>query len=344
MTAERKLASQPFTIGSNRFSNLEVTPVFDAYWQFAAERQEIYFRRIEGRLGPWTDDPILKQFRFTNAYRAADRVSQYLIRSVIYEPTLDQNPDEVFFRTILFKIFNKIATWEVLTEQLGALAWNAFRPAAIDSVLSKAQQNGGRIYSAAYIMPPVKLGPPDGVKHRGHLALLELMMRERVYERIQETQSLKQVYEILTTFPSIGPFLGYQLTIDLNYSPLIHHKESDFVVAGPGALDGISKCFVNADNLQPADIIEFMTDRQELEFERLGLNFKSLFGRRLQLIDCQNLFCEISKYSRVAHPDIHGRAGRTRIKQGFRDHGDAPQPFFPPKWNLTVPTSFILTR
>ena len=119
MTAGRKLAPQPFTIGSNRFSSLEVTPVFDAYWQFAAERQEIYFRRIEGRLGPWTDDPILKQFRFTNAYRAADRVSQYLIRSVIYEPNLDQNPDEVFFRTILFKIFNKIETWEVLTEQLG---------------------------------------------------------------------------------------------------------------------------------------------------------------------------------------------------------------------------------
>lgn len=336
MSVNKKRASGIFTVGSNRFSNIEVTPVYDAYWRFAAERQEIYFRRIEGRIGPWTDDPILRQFRFTNAYRAADRVSQFLIRSVAYNDSLDQSPEEIFFRTILFKIFNKIETWQVLTDQLGALSWSDYNPTAIDRVLSNAQRNGGKIYSAAYIMPPVKIGTTDGIKHRGHLALLELMMRERVYERCQAAQSLKQVYEILTSYPSIGPFLGYQLTIDLNYSSVLDLDESDFVVAGPGALDGIAKCFVNADDIHPADIIEFMTDRQEVEFERLGLGFKSLFGRRLQLIDCQNLFCEISKYSRVSHPEIQGRSGRTRIKQVFRENGVAPAPFFPPKWGLEL--------
>ena len=61
-----------------------------------------------------------------------------------------------------------------------------------------------------------------------------------------------------------------------------------------------------------------MTDRQDAEFKRLGLEFPGLFGRRLQPIDCQNLFCEISKYARVAHPDIVGIANRTRIKQSYR--------------------------
>lgn len=32
----------------------------------------------------------------------------------------------------------------------------------------------------------------------------------------------------------------------------------------------------------------------------LGLRFRSLAGRRLKLIDCQNLFCEVDKYARVA--------------------------------------------
>ena len=51
---------------------LRTTPVFDAYWEFAAERQRIFFRRLEGVSGALTTDPVLKLFKFTNAYRASD--------------------------------------------------------------------------------------------------------------------------------------------------------------------------------------------------------------------------------------------------------------------------------
>jgi alpha-glutamyl/putrescinyl thymine pyrophosphorylase clade 1 len=58
----------------------------------------------------------------------------------------------------------------------------------------------------------------------------------------------------------------------------------------------------------------------------LGLDFPGLFGRPLQPIDCQNLFCEISKYARVAHPEVGGVANRTRIKQSYHPSGQpAPQ-------------------
>lgn len=58
--------------------------IYDLYWIFAARRQEIFERRVAGRPAPWTDDPILRQFKFCNVYRAADRVSQHLIRHVAY--------------------------------------------------------------------------------------------------------------------------------------------------------------------------------------------------------------------------------------------------------------------
>src|SRR5882757_2662938 len=85
--------------------------VFDSYWQFAAERQAIFFRRISGEAAPWTEDEILSTFRFTNAYRASDRVSQYLIRHVIYDG--DHSAQDLVFRIILFKLFNKIETWQL---------------------------------------------------------------------------------------------------------------------------------------------------------------------------------------------------------------------------------------
>src|SRR5436309_114238 len=95
-----------------RLSAAKTTVVYDTYWRFAAERQRIFFRRLKGVVPPWTADPILLRHKFTNAYRASDRVSQYLIRHVIYEG--DQSPEEIFFRTLLFKFFNKIETWELL--------------------------------------------------------------------------------------------------------------------------------------------------------------------------------------------------------------------------------------
>src|SRR4051812_20476182 len=104
-----------------RAARPKTTQVYETYWQFAAERQEIYFRRLSDPRGPWSMDPILARHRFTNAYRAADRVSQFLISEVIYSGS--QEPEEVFFRTLLFKFFNRIDTWQHLIEGLGQPTW-----------------------------------------------------------------------------------------------------------------------------------------------------------------------------------------------------------------------------
>ena len=109
---------------SRSLSPVRPTVVYDTYWRFAAERQEVFFRKLEGQAPPWTGDPVIARHKFTNAYRAAYRVSQYLIRHVIYEG--DQSVSEVFFRAILFKLFNKIETWELLKANLGDITWEGY--------------------------------------------------------------------------------------------------------------------------------------------------------------------------------------------------------------------------
>ncbi len=314
-------------------SALKVTAVYDLYWRLAAERQAIFFRRLEGTPAPWTDDPILRRYKFTNAYRASDRVSQYLIRHVIYGERYSTAPTEVVFRILLFKFFNKISTWQLLEEQLGIPSWQSFDPEALDRVLGFAMTGGAKLYSAAYIIPPVVLDR-TGVKHRGHLKLIDLILRDGFVTKLERTQNLREVFLLLKQFPSLGDFLAFQLAVDLNYSPVIDHDEATFVVAGPGARDGLTKTFAATDGMSPEGIIAMMMERQEEEFERLNLKFQTLWGRRLQLIDCQNLFCEISKYTRVSNPEIAGLSGRTRIKQMFKSHGAPVQPWYPPKWGV----------
>ena len=315
------------------------TAVYDTYWRFAAERQEVFFRKLEGHPPPWTADPVIARHKFTNAYRASDRVSQYLIRHVIYEGS--PSDPEVFFRTILFKLFNKIETWELLKSELGEIAWEGYSFDQFDAVLTSALASKIRIYSAAYIMPSGNSAFGYRQKHRNHLKLLERMMEDEVPQRIAAAATMREAFETLRSYPTIGDFLAYQFVTDLNYSEICHFSEMEFVIPGPGARDGIHKCFSALGGLSESDIIRLVTDRQEYEFERLELEFRSLWGRRLQLIDCQNLFCEVSKYARVVHPDVAGVNSRSRIKQIYRASSNPLEFWFPPKWEING--SFLTT-
>ncbi len=314
------------------------TRVYDTLWHFACERQRVFYRRLEGQPAPWTVDPILQAYRFTNAYRASDRVSQYLIRRVIYRSDLPSTPNDVIFRILLFKLFNRIETWEYLESEFGALTLDRFRLEEFAERLTKAHGAGRRLYSAAYIMPSTgSLG--ERIKHRGHLRLIELMIQDGIGARLSESSSMENVYQLLLSYPTLGPFLAFQLTIDFNYGNIIDFSEMDFVVPGPGAADGLRKCFASFGDYPEADVIRWVTERQEDVSAKLGLKFPTLYDRPLQLIDIQNLFCEVSKYARVAHPDVRGTNGRSRIKQTYCPSRPAPRLFYPPKWgiNLRIP-------
>lgn len=318
-----------------RNRKIQPTEVFDTYWKFAFERQNIFFKRLKGEDQPWTQDEVLNQYKFTNAYRALDRVSQFLIGNVIYGG--EYSNQDLFYRIILFKLFNKIETWKLLEKELGEIRLINYDFERISEILNLSLNRKKTIYSAAYIMAsPKNFGFKR--KHQNHLKLLEQMISDGLPEKLSKTTSMEEGYELLLNYPSIGTFLAYQFITDINYSDLTNYSEMEFVKAGPGAVEGIDKCFSNIGSYSYEDVIKKVTDEQDYHFDRLGLDFNNLFGRRLQLIDCQNLFCEVGKYARVAHPNIMGNSKRIRIKQKFSGKESAKkesiQFLFPQKWDL----------
>lgn len=311
-------------------ATLRPSAVFDTYWRFAYMRQEAYEARNLGRPAPWTADPILAHYRFTNCFRASDRVSQYLIKNVIY--TGSQDADEVFLRTMLFKIFNRIDTWTALSSQFGTPSIASFDVNEWSDFLVRLSVDRP-IYSAAYVMPQPNFGAPR--KATNHLMLLRQMLSDDVVGALKACSSMEGAFRVLRSYPGLGDFLAYQYLIDLNYGEILDFDEMEFVVAGPGARDGIRKCFGPEAAGLEAEVIRYMAETQDEHFARLGLSFRGLGGkRRLTLIDCQNLFCETDKYARVAHPEVRGISGRQRIKQTFRPVGALERPWFPPKWGI----------
>ncbi len=273
----------------------------------------------------------MAEYKFCNAYRASDRVSQYLIREVIYGRA-DYTAEDDVLRIVLFRLFSKPATWELLVDTLGDVTVETFRSDGFGRVLDDAFSRGRKLYTGAFILCANRAFGHDR-KHRNHLALLELMLRPGgLPQSLANAKSLRELYDLLASYPLIGPFMAYQLAIDLNYSELCSFSENEHAVAGPGAKRGITKCFVDTVGWDDDRLIRWMADRQAEEFERLNLDFESLYGRPLQAIDIQNLFCELDKYSRVAFPDL--KSNRTRIKARFAPTAALPTPFYPPKWGL----------
>ena len=305
--------------------------VYRTYWEFAGKRQSVFFNRIE-KDDEWTKDSILRKYKFTNAYRASDRVSQYLIKNVIYNGSY--SPSNLLFRILLFKTFNKIETWQYLENRLGEISFDDFDFNIYDNLLNYLKNQNIPIYSGAYIMTSGKSIFGYNKKHQNHLKLIEFMLNDGLAEKVANCKTLEELFALLKKYPTIGNFLAYQYAIDINYSELTDFSEMDFVFPGPGAKDGIKKCFNSIGEYSEADVIKYVTERQEFEFQNFNINFKSLWGRNLQLIDCQNLFCEVDKYARVAHPNVSGISGRTRIKQIFSPKKSAIKYWYPPKWGL----------
>lgn len=306
--------------------------VFDAYWRFAAERQRIFQRRLEDQAGPWTTDPILRRFKFCNTFRASDRVSQYLISEVIYGPAgCDLPPEDVFLRIILFRLFSKERTWEALETATGGVCRATLDVKRLGAMLDAARSDGP-IYTAAFILCAHN-AYGHRAKHRNHLELVARMFQSgRLGADLASARGLQDVYEALRAWPMIGAFMGYQLAIDLNYSEHLDFDEDDFTVPGPGAVRGLEKVFSDFGGCSPQQLITRMVDSQEEQFDRLGLEWSGLFGRRLHAIDCQGLFCETDKYARVAFPEL--TSNRVRIKQEFRGPQPGPCLFYPPKWGI----------
>lgn len=314
--------------------------VYDLYWKFASERQAVFERRVAGRPGPWTDDEIIRSFKFCNVYRAADRVSQYLISQVIYDGD-EVDERDLLFRIIAFRIFSNIDTWEGIKSRLGRQPlindlWNGSFLAAIEEVRAA---NGG-LYTGAFILCATNAFG-HSLKHQNHVALFQLMFQnDELPRRIASAKDLGGIFAALKNYPLMGDFMSYQLAIDINYSELTPFSESSFVQPGPGSLRGIKKVFVSSGGRTPSDVIMWMVENQDQEFARLGLRFNGLYGRPLQAIDCQGLFCEVDKYCREAVPEL--KSARSRIKQKFVPSRTPLGLFFPPKWGINEALSMPL--
>ncbi|KAI9451543.1 hypothetical protein F5148DRAFT_1003645 [Russula earlei] len=308
---------------------LKLSSVIDTLFQWMTERHAIHQRRLAGQPWPWTDDPILRQHTFTNVFRIYDRVTQYIICNVIGKG--DQDLHETCFRVILFRCFNRISTWELLSAHFGELTWRDFNLAAYESVLYEEYKQNNRLYGSSYILPAPELGGTslDGskvkVNYANHLRLLKVMMESDLPGQLARLSELSDAWERISLYPSMGAFLSFQLLLDLNMIPRLTYPE-DWAICGPGAMSCLVKIFGREVKGVHEEALRWLHQTQDLHFTRLGISRdrRPRIGSThvLSLVDFEHSLCECDIYSRKAHPEIKGR----RLHIGSRRNFSANRP------------------
>ena len=306
---------------------------FKYYFYFIQERMNMFWRKFDNSK-ILTEDPILQEYKFTNVYRACDRVSQYLIRNVISKDSTKYSAEDMLLRILVFKVFNRINTWEYL-EEVSPISLASFDVKELSQLLTERQKSMP-IFSNAYMMTGSHSKYRHiSTKHQVWLQMIEdEFISEHGFRKILNSYSMLDVYNLLRTYPLIGDFLAYQYTIDFNYSPYLNFDENSFVKAGIGAVRGIKKCFVSYGKSYE-DAIRYTYDHFEELQQRYGYtDFRSLPGREPKLIDLQNCFCETDKYLRAAMPEL--KVGNVRIKQRYKPTENKIDFYFPTDWDVSL--------
>ena len=124
---------------------------------------------------------------------------------------------------------------------------------------------------------------------------------------------------------------------DFNYSPDLDYLENDFIVPGPGAQEGIRKCFVNPKKISEKDIIQRVTAFQN---QCSGTRSRGSCAFRTKPATDRYRSAELLLRDREVrqgrHPEFNLERPRKKISHipdPARVRG-LPQPFFPPKWEI----------
>ncbi|KZT10042.1 uncharacterized protein LAESUDRAFT_735043 [Laetiporus sulphureus 93-53] len=329
------------TINGYRF---RVSPILDGLFRFMAERHRIFKRRLEGRPAPWTDDPILASYPFTNVFRVYDKTTQFVLHRVI--PGGSQDMQESCFRVMLFRLFNHTGTWQLLQDHFGEISWRQFDLKQYESVLSAAYAARRTLYGHAYILPAPRFGA-GGINAVNHLRLLQIMMDMNAPERLKRFQYLKDAHGWLCLFPSLSDFTALQLLLDLNMLPHFKWNEDEWVALGPGSMQCIQKIFGEAVKGHEYEAFQYLHATQHEHFSRLGFT-PDLLPRLhpdhrpgITMVDLEHSLCECEKYSRERWPNIKGK--RTQVgKSTFTPKSITITADLPAHW-LEHPPSHVAT-
>jgi hypothetical protein len=258
------------------------------YFEVARMREQIRRLRATGAPPPWTADPILGQWRFTNVHRENDKTTVWFRENVRSKVSGLRAVEAC----LIFRWFNRIETGERITDLL-VEGW--------DTEEARRRLKGvAPLVTGAYMVhSPIGFNKLDGLLYAIDEARPHL---RRWWESPPPVRSLQHTFEHLVALYNMGEFSAGEVVIDLRYTDVLDKAPdiNTWTVAGPGCTRGLG--WLMADD--PAHYRYGSTQDQAT---MLGVMWDLLEASRdprhwptewepWELHECEMWACEYAKY------------------------------------------------
>jgi len=219
------------------------------YW--IKERDSIWRKRHVKKLPPpWTSDPVMEQYSWTNTTRRKDRGTLIMYRDVYgmwkCTPGFGDRgrADLLIFNVCLYRIFNRVDTWRAIVKALGkplAPDWSAkTRRKVLRGLERYRDEQGGKVFTQAYMTwgggNRRKIGSGNKPKFYVNERIADLWERLPAIDLSLNFGAQEPVFDEISKALAFGPFIASQIVFDLTYTCIM------------GTLGGLEPAFYETDD------------------------------------------------------------------------------------------------
>lgn len=270
------------------------------FFAFMQEREAIRLRKEAGDFPPWTDDPILSVYKFTNVFRHHDKTSKVLI-DTFYRKHYYDNKETILMNCALFRYFG---TWEFAQ----AVGWQKYETFNFESIKETAQERLGkeRVFTGAYVITNQGISAPKSEVVVDYFLKALHAKAPRIVEIANETQEWEMVALEMSGILGFGGtgFMTKEILLDTTYTAFWKNQRVNgfsypedwdrWTPVGPGARRGASRVSGDDDAKALSRLASF-----EIIMELHYLQDAFWDGSKLSPHDVQFQLCEFDKYERV---------------------------------------------
>lgn len=249
------MANQDFVEGSSTIAD---------FFKFMRERHKIWINRfIYKKPKPWTDDPILREYKFTNVFRQLDKgtiaLTEMLKKIEMYpydclaeghnfhheddtnyyecEKCMELNDRNIICNIAWYRLFN-------LAVHAEAGPWYEYED--FEKYIRSKAAKGDQIFTGAHLLR----GMEGEDKHDTYLRSAKEFWDD--WEVIRDactpsnsclTGKMETVFHTLLQFEMVGGFIAYEMACDLRFTELLANASdiNSFANIGPGADRGMRR-------------------------------------------------------------------------------------------------------
>jgi len=278
----------------------------ERFYKFMDKRERIRLRKENDMPWPWTDDPILQTYKFTNVKRAHDRTTKWFWKNVL-DPNHNKPKEYLLFNCALFRYFGTVE----FSEAIGGWTelWTEHKEIIRDIAKSRLENNQ-KVFTGAYVITNQGIkAPKQDVVIDEFLTPLWYKLPDLV-KIASDTQSWEAVAKRMMKLKGFGGtgFMTKEVLQDALHTTMFVDciDRNTWCPIGPGAKRGLNRVLEKPFNspLKPEKGLQIMLELFAARTDYWPKNFV-----QLELHDIQFQLCEFDKYERVKNNE-----GRPRSK------------------------------